>query len=942
VRKRGNDVTRNEKAEEGEGGEAMSKVSEIWRRIGMLMRREEFARELEEEMRLHRELKEKQLITDGVQAEEARYAANRQFGNALHLRERGGDAWGWRWLEDLGQDVRFGARMLRKNPGFTIVAVVTLAMGIGANTAIFTLTHAVLLKSLPVARPEQLYNFGANDNCCVMKGMQESFTLFSFPLYEHLQERSPEFEEVAAFSPKLSTLGVRRLGVAKGVEPYVGELVTGNYFEMLGVRAFAGRVFAKGDDRANAAPVVVMSHRIWVQRFAADPTVIGANFGVNGVPMTVVGITPPGFFGETLRSDPADFWIPLAQEPAIRGEYSIRGREDLSWLYVMGRLRSGVAVAQASAVLDLRLKQFLGERPNLSEQDRKDIAKAKLILTPGRGGVAAVRAEYADGLHLLMVLSAVVLLIACANIANMLLAHGAGQRLQTTVRAAMGASHLRLMRQGIAESVLLAMLGGGVGIAVAFGATRVILALAFRGAEFVPIDATPSWPVLAFAFGLCAVTGVVFGAAPAWMNSRTNPADALRGAGRAITEGSSLPRRSLVVLQSALSLVLLAAAGLLTVSLQKLEHQRFGFQTPGRLLVRLDSTFKGYTPGQLEAFYRKAYENLRQIPGVEDASFSLYSPMEGMNWSYPVSVEGHAASARDNNAPSWDRVSAHYFETIGTRILRGRGIDEQDKPNATPIAVINEAFAQKYFGSEEPIGKHLGLGGPERSGDYEIVGIAEDAKYQDAYGPAYPTLFLALLQSAHESDPGIASMLMQSNHANDIELRVTGKPVNLEASIRESLAASDPNVIVLKVMSLGEQVSLNFNQERLIARLTALFGLVALALACIGLYGVTAYGVARRRSEIGIRMALGADRGKVVGMVVRGAMVQIGTGLLIGIPVALAGGRALAHQLFGVTSYDPMVLSAAAGMLVVSALVAGLVPAVRAASIDPMEALRSE
>jgi len=316
--------------------------------------------------------------------------------------------------------------------------------------------------------------------------------------------------------------------------------------------------------------------------------------------------------------------------------------------------------------------------------------------------------------------------------------------------------------------------------------------------------------------------------------------------------------------------------------------------------------------------------------------------MEGMNWSFPVSIEGHAAPVRDNNSPSWNRVSAHYFETIGTRILRGRGIEEQDKPNARPIAVINEAFAKKYFGREDPIGKRLGLGGPERSGDYEIVGIAEDAKYQDAYGPAYPTLFLALLQTAHEPEPTIASMLKQSNYVNDIELLVRGKPANLEAALRASLAAADPNVIVLKVFSLEEQVSLNFNQERLIARLTGLFGVVALALACIGLYGVTAYGVARRRSEIGIRMALGADPGKVVKMVVKGAMAQIGIGLLIGIPIALAGGRALAHQLFGVKSYDPGVLGAAVGTLVLCALVAGFVPAARAASVDPTEALRSE
>jgi len=920
----------------------MGRLSEIWRRVGMLVRRGKFERELEEEMRLHRELKEKALIAEGMEKQEARYAANRKFGNATYLRERGSEAWGWRWLEDFVQDVRFGARMLRQNPGFTIIAVTTLALGIGVNTAIFTLAHAVLLRSLPVAKPEQLYNFGANDNCCVMRGMQDNFTLFSVPLYEHLRDYSPEFEDVVAFPSFVSTLAVRRAGASELPDPYIGELVTGNYFEMFGVRAFAGRMIAKEDDRLNAPAVTVISHRVWVQHFAAESSVIGASLIVNGTPMTVVGVAPPGFFGDTLRSDPPDFWIPLAQEPVLRGEDSIYRRQELYWLYVIGRLRPATTVRQASALLTARLKQRLAEQPNLSDQDRKEIARAQILLTPAHGGVANVRAQYADGLRLLLVVSALVLLIACANIANMLLARSTANRLQATVRAALGASQLRLTRQTIAESVLLAVVGGGAGIAVAFGATRLILALAFRGSRFVPIDAIPSWPVLVFAFGLCVLTGVVFGAAPAWTNSHANPADALRGAGRGIAEGSSLPRRSLVVVQAALSLVLLAGAGLLTVSLQKLEHQQFGFQTQGRLLVKIDPQFMGYSVEQLASFYQKANENLRHIPGVVSASFSMYSPMEGMNWSYPVSIEGHAAPQSGQVPPSWVRVSAHYFETIGTRVLRGRAIGEEDKPNARPVAVVNQAFARKYFGSEEPIGKHLGLGGPERSGDYEIIGIVEDAKYQDAYGPAYPTLFVALLQNVNFADPSSLSMQKRSNHMNDIELLVQGNPANLEASIRETLAATDAHLTVLKITSLDEQVSLNFNQERLIARLTGLFGLLALALACVGLYGVTAYSVARRRSEIGIRMALGADRGKVVRMVVSGAMAQIGIGLLIGIPIALAGGRALAHQLFGVKSYDPMVLSAAVLTLVFSALLAGLVPAIRAASIDPMEALRSE
>jgi macrolide transport system ATP-binding/permease protein len=396
------------------------------------------------------------------------------------------------------------------------------------------------------------------------------------------------------------------------------------------------------------------------------------------------------------------------------------------------------------------------------------------------------------------------------------------------------------------------------------------------------------------------------------------------------------------VLQAAMSLVLLAGAGLLTVSLQKLQHQRFGFETRGRMMVKIEPPVKGYSGEQLSGMYRRVEETLKRLPQVLSVSFSLNSPMGGSNWSFGASIEGHPPM-KEEHAPSWDRVSAHYFETIGTRILRGRGIEEQDTPTSRPVAVINETFANRYFrADEDPIGKHVGMGGAERGGDYEIVGIVEDAKYQDAYGPAYPTTFIALLQDIPYKDASDTSMQTRSNHMRDIELLIQGSPVNLEATIRETLAKTDPNLIVLKVQSFAEQVSENFNQERLVARLTGLFGLLALVLASVGLYGVTAYGVAQRKGEIGIRMAMGAERGQVVSMVVRSAMTQVGLGLIVGIPVAVGGGRLLAHQLFGVTSYDPIVLGTAAGVLGISALVAGLVPATRAASIDPMEALRVE
>jgi predicted permease len=461
--------------------------------------------------------------------------------------------------------------------------------------------------------------------------------------------------------------------------------------------------------------------------------------------------------------------------------------------------------------------------------------------------------------------------------------------------------------------------------------------LAFRGAHYVPISPTPSLPVLGFTFLLSLVTGIVFGSAPAWITSHSDPAEALRGAGRSTRDLSSLPRKSLVVLQVALSAILLIGAGLLSRTLRNLENQHFGFEAQGRLIVRVNPALAGYKPEKLYGLYQQLEQKLPQIPGVISASYSIYSPMRGDNWSFGISVEGHAPDERIG--ASFDRIGPHYFKTIGTRLLRGRVIGDDDTPTSRQVAVINETFAHKFFPKEDPMGKHFGFGDASHSNDFEIVGIVEDTKYQDARAPAYETFFLPFLQMT--KDPKL-SFMIGSHYIQDIELCVAGKPENLEAAVRRTLAEVDPNLTVLDIMSLSEQLERNINQDRLIARLTGLFGLLALILACVGLYGVTAYSVARRTGEIGIRMALGADRGSVIGMVLRGALVQLGLGLAVGIPVALAGGRLLANQLYGVKSHDPVILGLVTVLLAACALLAGFIPARRAASIDPMQALRTE
>jgi predicted permease len=564
----------------------------------------------------------------------------------------------------------------------------------------------------------------------------------------------------------------------------------------------------------------------------------------------------------------------------------------------------------------------------------------RMTISPAAGGGTRLRASYADGLRLLMAVSGLVLLIACANIANLLLARGMSARAQTAVRVALGATQQRLVRQMLTEGIVLAIVGGIAGIAVAFASTQTILALAFRGATYVPLNAYPSGTALAFTFVLSLLTGVIFSAVPAWIGSRTQPAEVLRGAGRATRDHSALPQKTFVVLQAALSLVLLAGAGLLTVSLRNLQNQQFGFETPGRLIVRINPALAGYTPERLPGLYRQLEERFSHLPGVLSASLALHTPFDNWNWNTSVRVAGRTPSADpDDDNANYDFVSANYFETIGTHVLRGRGIDEHDTPEAHHVAVINQAFAKKFFPNKDPLGGHLGwVDG--HAGDYEIVGIAEDTKYINPTEPAPPMFFAPLLQTVKYEHADDARYQTWAQYIDSIQLLAAGDPQSLQSGIRQALAGVDPNLTIIRISNLDEQVGIALNTQRLVARLTSLYGALALILASVGLYGVAAYTVARRTREIGLRMALGAERKNVVAMVVRGAMKPVVVGLVIAVPVLLSGGRAIASQLYGVKGYDLRILLAAVVTLATAAILAALVPARRAAKVDPMVALR--
>jgi len=889
---------------------------------------EDFARELESHLEMLAQENERR----GMPSDEARRAALVRLGGMTQISETHREMYTLPLLETFVQDIRYGLRTLGKSPGFTSVAVLTLALGIGANTAIFTLVHAVLLKPLPVAHPEQLYNLGDDQNCCSLGGSQDSFTLFSYPLYKQIRDHTPEFSEIAAFRSHVPKLSVRRSNSDAYAEPFRTQFVSGNYFSTLGVGAFAGRTLTPLDDEPGAPTVAVISYRTWQVRFSADPSVVGRPMILGREPVTVVGVAAPRFFGERLDGDPAELWTPLNSEPKLMPIGSHLNEADDYWLYAIGRLRPAVTSLQAQSHLKSEIQHWIAARPNRSGYKPEELEEMVLTLTPASGGIRSLQVDYAEPLRFLTVVSAFVLLIACANIANLLLARGTASRGEIAVRVALGASRGRLVQQVVTESVLLALAGGAAGVGLAFLGTRVILLLAFRGSDYVPIEASPSMPVLLFSFVLSIAAGVIFGMAPAWVGSQAGPAETLRGAGRSTTDHSRLPQKALLVLQAALSLILLVGAGLATESLRNLENQRFGFQTVGRLVVQVGSDFGGYAPERLPSLYQELQERVVAIPGVQSASLSMYSPMQGSNWADPISIAGHSAPPGKVFFSSLDSVSAHYFETIGTRLVRGRYIGERDTPTSPRVAVISEAFARKYFPNEEALGQHFGIGDASHSGDYEIVGVVEDAKYIAAREAARATAFLPLLQAREHN----------SNIFHDIQLLVAGSPQNLEPMIRRTLANVDSNLTVLRVIRFDEQVAENFNSERLVARLTTLYGLLALVLACVGLYGVAAYTVTRRTREIGIRMALGAPSRDILTMMLHMAMSPVMLGLLVGLPLALAGGRAIASELYGVKKYDSAVLVTAVVVLIASSIAAALIPARRAARVDPMTALRYE
>jgi predicted permease len=850
-------------------------------------------------------------------------------------------------------DLRDALRQLRKAPGFTTTAVITLALGIGATTAIFTLVHKVMLKSLPVTKPDELWRIGDKIRCCnwggYIQGEDGDFSLFSWEMYKNFRANTPEFVELAALQAGNAPLGVRRVGSQAQADTRNGEYVSGNFFRTLGVQPWVGRLMTDSDDQEGAPPVAVMSYRIWREHYGSDPSVVGAGYQINGHPFTIIGVAPPGFYGAKLAgSGMPDVWLPLTSELLIDGATSRLKRPNGNFLDLLGRVRPGTNPKSLEAKLKVELHDWLASHVADMDPGEKQLWQQQTLhVVPGGAGVTAMRDQYKDGLTLLLVAAGCVLLVACGNLANLMLARGLKDRAQTSVRVALGASWRRLVRKALVECVTLALIGGAVGIAVAYAGTRLILFLAFRvdPNNYVPIDASPSWPVLFFALGMSVLTGVIFGIAPAWMTSHADPVEALRGANRSVGGQRSWAQKSLVIGQAAMSLVLLSAAALLGQSLRNLEHQSFGFETQDRYIAWINPLLANYPPQQMEPMFRQIDDRLRQIRGVRMVAPALYAPMTGDSWNDGIRVQGRPEpGAKEDTGASWSRVMPGFFETIGAKMVIGRPITDDDTAATRKVAVINEAFAKRFFKNQNPIGQHFGIDKIKYSATFEIVGVTRDMRYltYDYKDPIKPMFWLPEAQTVQYDDTAYQSGEIWSHYLYNIVIWAPGNPPGMEERVRKALLSIDPNFVLYGVDPYSRVVSSDFQQENMIATLTTLFGVLGLVLAAVGLYGVMAYTVEQRTSEIGVRMALGADRGDVVRMVLHGAFSQIGIGLALGIPAAIGAGKLMTGQLFGVRPWDPVMLTLATVLLGVAALLATVIPARRAASVEPMVALRGE
>lgn len=908
----------------------MSLAGEFKRRLRMLLHRGQFRRELDEEMRLHLELRHEQQIASGLTLKEAHWSAQRRFGNVNRIKERSHMEWGWSWLETFLQDAGYGLRSMLRTPAITVVALTSLALGIGANTAIFSFLDAIMLRSLPIREPQRLVKLGVEDP----GGITDVFAnteLYSYPFYRQFQRKNAVFSDTAAeYSMTNAVHGF--IDNRQDSQLIQVKAVSGTYFQTLGVSAQVGRVLNGVDDSSKGDhPVVVISDAFWKGTFGADPSVLSHKLKLGNVVYDIVGVAPPEFFGTKVGEAP-DAWAPLSMADVIPPGWGGYDKNFTEGLYILGRLKPGVTREQATANANVLFPQILRGFPdaNLSQWNLVRLSRAHVSLKSMASGISDLRDSYSKPLIVLMVIVGLVLLIACANIANLLLARSTARARELAVRQALGAHRSRIIRQLLTESLLLALTGGALGIAFAAAADRVLLRMISQGSDPVPLDVSLNLQLLAFTFAVTVCTALLFGTLPALRATRVQLVENLKsGRGASTAAGRSPMAKILVVSQVALSLVLTVAACLFLRTLVNLNRVDTGFNKENVLRLDIDSDITGYKQDdpRLKALFKQIEDRVSALPGVQAASFSAFTFSEG-SWSSGIRVPGMPVDHKTD--VNHNVIGNGYFATMQIPLIAGRAFAPQDTATSQRVGIISEHMARTLFPAGSPIGHTYTLGSDDSDSAHPltIIGVAKDVKLHGVTGPASYIDYLPYTQR----DWGFG----------DFEVRYSGDFNSISNEVQQTIHAVDRTLPISHVMTLNAQVAGSFTNQAIIAELSAFFGLMAVFLSCIGLYGLMSYLVSRRTGEIGIRMALGANRSAVAWQVLREIGLLVFAGIVIGLPLTVSGVRLVRNMLYGLSGTDPLSLTVATALLLFAGMAAGYLPARRASSVDPIVALRDE
>jgi predicted permease len=946
--------------------------------IQALFHKEQRSHDMDEELQAFQEASIREKLRRGMSDQQARRAARIEMGSTEAVKHKV-RASGWEsTAESIWQDIRFSLRMMTKSPGFTAVAVLSLALGIGGNTAIFTLIHQVLLRDLPVQNPQQLVTFDTSENGGVLGGIDlGSYGMFPWYFARQLQANPGPFQGIAAFlsfSPKVSVrlpaTGKDAANNAAILAP--ANLVSGNYFSVIGAQPLLGRAITPADDATpGSGAVVVLSYHFWQQELSADPTVLGKAININSTPFTVIGVMPESFHGIKLDLEPTALWTPITMQTVIQQGHSLLTPQNGAYfLHLFGRLSpeattNKATLAQTQAWLDQQIRAGIraNEGTPISPARQQEINRATVPLVSAANGVSTVRSQYGDSLRILMAVVALVLLIACANLANFLLARAATRQREIATRLALGSSRARIVRQCLIETMLLALSGGLLGLGIAFVTTRALIAFFSQGNPYIAMSSTPDLPVLLFTLTVSLATGLLFGLAPALTAARTGSATTLSSNARtAQSSGGKASRfwpKALVTVQVTLSLLLLVGAGLFLRTLRNLQNQDYGFERTHLLLASFNVQLAGYKPSQTPALYQTLLEHLSALPGVHSAALSATPPISGGAWSSTIQLSGYTPAPKENMVSILNRVSGQYFETANIPIIAGRSITPADSASSLKVTVINQAIANHFFPKGDALGRSLTIDIDTVKGPWRIVGIARDTKVRgprnaeptrmtyiplaqiDPFVPAAATSSASSIKSGSTPAPAPPEE-NQDRFAGTILVRTTGDPTKTIANLRAAVAATDPNLALFNVTTIHDQVSTFMTDDELISSLTAIFSLLALILASIGLYGVMSYNVVRRTNEIGIRIALGSQLRSVLWMIMKESLLLLAIGIAIGVPVTLATGRTIQSQLFGLNATDPQTILAAILTISAVTLIAAWLPAHRATKVNPVVALRYE